>query len=1570
MKRIGWFIGCLSLLFCSSASAENLLLDSGSEGDAAGWPAVKGVSYRVEHGLLNVTVNGGSTGTEKRILLKPEWKYVLLSMKMKLTGVVSGKQGWRNGRLAMRFFDKKREGTGPWPDVFGGSGTSELRECTRLYEIPPGAVYLEIAPTNLGKSGTVEFREMKLEPLSSLKEMNLDAPIPGRLSRERQWDISDAFRIATSTRETVCMNGLWNFFPVRTETDAKDIPDEGTGWGWFKVPGVWPGMGWGAEQPGDNNLIVLSPMAAAGFDPAGLNTAWYRRTVAIPAEWSGKRISLEITMLQTCARIFIDGKKSGELYYPGGKIDLTERIRPGKTQEIILLVSAKNDGLTGSVFMAPGRLVKSDAGVSNRGITGDMFLTAEPSEAAVSDVHVITSWRKKRITCDVGIASAVPGDYYLEAEIKEGKETLLNFRSGIFHVKEGKKFRRSFSADWLAPKLWDTDTPENIYVAEIRLRRADGKTVDEFFPQEFGFREFWCEGKNFMLNGSVIHLRSMASSSMREGAARSSREVARQIAERAGKAGFNHLIAYNYSFAPGIVGYQDHFYREASKAGVLTSLTMPHASHFNWALETPEERNRYLAQAEFLIRRFQNVPGIVLYAATHNAAGYIADQNPLKLDGIHTPDKYTQSRPRRQALAAGKLIASIDATRPVYHHESGNLGELITLNCYLNWVPAQERSDWLEHWEKAGAKPLILVEWGMPHTASWTSYRGPGFVYSSAKGVQCIWLNEYNAAIFGERTYQTSSGKEASYRNQEKVSAGNRPVRYIEVFPYRKATLPVCAEMVKDNFRELRGRGVSGLLPWDFELLWERTGETFNGPWPKRFENLKRPGIVPDTARGGGNFLTDFNTEYKPSVVGAAGLPWMREKIAWIAGKIGDFTEKGHNFRRGETVRKQVLVLNDSRRKEKIRVEWSVPELDIREKREFFAEPGTRTGVPVVFTVPAAYSGTMLNIRAQINFGEGQESSDSFRIDVIPDTSVTISSKIGVFDPEGKTTAVLRKWKIPFRELDDCTDLKAVELLVIGRNALKNTMPQLAGWMEKGGKLLVLEQELSVLNRLGFRGTEYGLRKLFPLVRNFHGGEIANWRGSSTLTEPYFKIPDPENSYPQWNWQGFTNSRAWRAGNRGNICSVPLEKPSAGNFLPLMQGGFDLQYTPALELKAGRGIAVFSQFDLSGRTESDPEAEEMLKKLILRLDRAEVAVRRPTWYAGDQEGRQLLENLLVSARETDTVPENGLLIVAPGAELPDLTEAVENGLNVLMLGLSGQELNALLPGRFGTHPGRYYSDYAEGIAEIPEFLGVSNADLHWRRELSMDAFNSSGPGGRALRVRKIGRGTAVAFQVAPWMFDPQEFQFRTSRRRNTGAVARLLFNLGAESRPGIWKRLFPEEEKIHPVFDLSGKWIGKADPQAKGRSEKWFAADFQADRSWVPVAVPGAFDPQIGELENYDGFFWYRTTFHLPSGIGPERECVLSLGPVDDESWVWLNGHFLGELTQKTNPDDYWAAQRVHRFSSKLLRTGVNHLAVLCNDLRGNGGILGTPAIRVLPPIRFYVDEPVSSDDPFRYFRW
>lgn len=137
---------------------------------------------------------------------------------------------------------------------------------------------------------------------------------------------------------------------------------------------------------------------------------------------------------------------------------------------------------------------------------------------------------------------------------------------------------------------------------------------------------------------------------------------------------------------------------------------------------------------------------------------------------------------------------------------------------------------------------------------------------------------------------------------------------------------------------------------------------------------------------------------------------------------------------------------------------------------------------------------------------------------------------------------------------------------------------------------------------------------------------------------------------PTWDWNGFENTRVWRAGNRGNISSVLLEKPTVGNFLPLMQGGFDLQYAPALEVKNGRSVAIFSQFDLSDRTENDPEAIELLRKMLLRLDAAQPAETVPTWYAGNAEGAELLKTLGIDFKPADGVPENGLLVVGPGAD--------------------------------------------------------------------------------------------------------------------------------------------------------------------------------------------------------------------------------------------------------------------------------------------------------------------------------
>src|SRR5579872_670334 len=62
------------------------------------------------------------------------------------------------------------------------------------------------------------------------------APLPQGV--RAVWDLKSAYRERTPTRERVCLNGLWRWQPAGAATGATP----GRGWGYFKVPGCWPGI--------------------------------------------------------------------------------------------------------------------------------------------------------------------------------------------------------------------------------------------------------------------------------------------------------------------------------------------------------------------------------------------------------------------------------------------------------------------------------------------------------------------------------------------------------------------------------------------------------------------------------------------------------------------------------------------------------------------------------------------------------------------------------------------------------------------------------------------------------------------------------------------------------------------------------------------------------------------------------------------------------------------------------------------------------------------------------------------------------------------------------------------------------------------------------------------------------------------------------------------------------------------------------------------------------------------------------------------------------------------------------
>ena len=84
--------------------------------------------------------------------------------------------------------------------------------------------------------------------------------------------------------------------------------------------------------------------------------------------------------------------------------------------------------------------------------------------------------------------------------------------------------------------------------------------------------------------------------------------------------------------------------------------------------------------------------------------------NPDLIDGIKDPRDDSWSRNNAKlALRAEAIVKRLDPGRIVYHHSSGNLGSMHTINFYLNFVPIQEMSDWFEHWATQGRQAGLPV---------------------------------------------------------------------------------------------------------------------------------------------------------------------------------------------------------------------------------------------------------------------------------------------------------------------------------------------------------------------------------------------------------------------------------------------------------------------------------------------------------------------------------------------------------------------------------------------------------------------------------------------------------------------------------------------------------------------------------------------------------------------------------------------------------------------------------------------------------------------------------------------
>jgi hypothetical protein len=1384
------------------------------------WPHGGGARWLAEGGnhflRLEVTSSGRTANVNRNVQLEPEWGTLRLSCRARFREIVPGKEGWHDGRIAMSFLDAGGKRVGPWPNVlhWSGSSTGWLEE-SRDFVIPEGATQLGLSLALYSvERGTLDLDDVQLSVLRPRPKPE-DLPLP------------DAWKPALApspleqgpVRETLCLNGAWQFRPMglapgepATVTaailqTAPPVPAT-PGWGWTKLPAAWPETFADAHQPLVPEFWLLKKPLR---DVAAY---WYRRTVEIPRSWGGRRILLGFDMPQTQVSVLVDRAPAGTVRWPSGQVDLTSLVKPGHSATLTLFVTAEPFDAEQLSAAREDLITKSKADVRFRGLCGDILLTAEPLGPRLARAEFQPSVRRQRLGLRLKLADAARRRVKIRFSATLQDQPEIRWTSPLQTADPDGQME--LAVPWLAKQLWDLDAPR-LYEAHLELLDARGKLLDEVH-RRLGFREIWIEGRDLMLNGAPIHWRALNFSNLTTNLGLASKPQCAATLRRMRRLGFNFAILSNYGFTPGETASFGGLLDAADEQGFLLSFSLPHpfqsGGNFNLRFgSTPA----WQKLTEYCIATAEGHPCVLAYAMSHNTLGYHGDQNPAKIDGRYEPRPPKPDAKRPAAAQAEAFVRQRDPTRLVYHHQSGNMGQWHTVNIYLNWAPAQERMEWLSHWADAGVKPVFFVEWGLPHQASWGRHRVGPFIWRNKVNSEPLAV-EYGAAIFGDSAYALTADEERHIDTYERVYARGQPFHISQVLGdyFNEAREHNFVE-VKSAFTErvwpaLRTWGISALLPWDQSEVARRRPATRPlqpVPFQEPPETWNTPGVHPDMLGGQADYFRAGDPgRFEGSSLGTTFLHINADVLLWIAGSPDRFTEQSHLFRPGQTVRKQLIVLNDTRGPLKGRLaarvqlgQQPVGTLD----QEVEVPPGGQRRVPWEFSLPAGAAGNG-SMEATLRWGDREAPADPWAFEVLPAAEPPRGlSGVVLWDPKGLTAKELSRLgiEVPRASGALAEDTRA---LLVGREALTvdGELPEVGPLLARGGRVVVFEQTEPVLSRrLGFRTNAPSLRNVFlrtahPILAGLGKSQLHDWCGDATLLPDRFTLPDFEATDPKVDWLGFRNPRVWKWGNAGQLASVVPEKPQTGDFLSLVDGGFDLQYSPLLLARTGGGQIVFCQLDVTGRSQPDPAADRLLANLVgwAGEPAGRNAVRPPAvppaHYVGDTATLEFLRSLgaqlAPAASLAQALAQPGTTVAAGAADPAELRRALAALHRVpsalVLLWPTAAALEAFGPALEVRPQNITHTLFRADDAAQPWLAGVGPAELHFRGRTSLPGvFPRQGWSLETgvVAAMRLGQSQLVFCQIDPRQFDytqPDKIYLKLTRNRSCTLLARVLANSG------------------------------------------------------------------------------------------------------------------------------------------------------------------------------------------------
>ncbi len=1200
---------------------------------------------------------------------------------------------------------------------------------------------------------------------------------------------------------------------------------------YVQEPGVAPGEKWEAKPVVLPKIITMPGTLDASKPGLYRYGTWLERVADIPAEWQGRHIVLKVGRCLYGVGVTVDGRKAGEIPGYGGEIDVTALVTPGKAATLRLYCGRLGKGLATMDLLARSaaeyNLQKDPGGSWLCGPVGVFGLPEEFClESRAPDIYVQDVWYQTPVRGGTRIAPLVN---LWSATARDG----LSCRVRIYEPNSGTPvLEKTVSLGRLpagaskhhlvlpagALKLWGILQP-NLYFGQAELLDAAGKQLDRSEPVRFGIREFWAQGRLIYLND---------------------RPVCPVPAFAAQPKDLDPLIAAGVTMVQREFPYWFKFFNEdfrelaaaCDERGVL--LMASGMTHMELGLGDSDVLRDYRVWAEHYYGRHANHPSIVMYGLGINSPGNFNDFSPTKFGRTSNMD-WSQPGTTRSY----QVSREIDPTRLYYFHGGPRGGDVCSANFYPNHTPIQEVEDWMLEWSEQGDRPFLTFE-GLLGTFN-VDYEKPAWGFGS------VYVTEYAARLVGDSAY----------------TAENDDYRSYSTYHYSRADANMGGWWTLNINRHLAIDALRGMALMRGGRAWRFLGIPFNH-WAEN-----SPGTVPDK--------TAFQR---------AGQELRKPVMAWIGGTDKEFTLKDHNFYAGQTVEKTLLGIYDRPEVASWAAQWA---LKARKSGVTLASgqlaqkmsPFSRAKLPFSFTLPEVKEQTDcdLTLVVQDAVTNALVATDTLALSVYPRQAAKPVAKPAVsfytFDPEGETTAWLKSLGVTSEVWKPGAPV-AGRVLVVGRRALRglNELPYNVNDVEGGLRVVVFEQQCAELDKIGFRHEDRSPRQLFvrqaahPLAAGLTAEGLRDWQGHATLISE-----GPEGD------RLAVSTRSFRTSNRGSVASDVIETPHFGPFTAVLDGEFDLSYTPLLCWRHGQGEIVFCQLDLVGRVGKEPGADLVAANLVNYLTTPLVSRTEKTAVCLDEATVKIVAGLGFEAAVISgkPAPKQQLLVIT-GAQTALL--AVRRDVVSAFLKAGGEMLalyadapllaDPLFGGRLKAAPVRVNSNLI-GTSAHPLFKGAGPQNLHWRVPVDLVKVTSTDTEFTPLLdglagILPMGKGRIVLFQADPRRMadmaaereldplvkelDPKtklakykplsENAMQRDRTRTKWQVNRLhsllLANLGLRSSAALAQRLFEIKPTMQtaPVNEwmLMGPFPPNGNPDRDGIDplERKDLAEFAAQR--------------------------------------------------------------------------------------------------------------------------------------------